>query len=275
MATADLGGLGDKSGVPVIYSCTPAGSLPRLLPWFAILLLLLLPCNRNASAWWIWLPLFCLTGIAFGLQTAFQNNADQLEPFFEMLTSVAFALAAVWLLAPSLAKNHRIFTSLLTLLAMGFGSTLVFVVLYGADADWTAGIGMVVFLLVLVALLSLAMCLAGFFGRHRYRPLRLALGLVIWLAIPFGVLAGGFGLFISLFANNQSVFPEILLSALAMTGIGFGLLLPFLALSFGNAFYRARLKSLLHICEPPPPSQSVNQEPPLPPPAPDSIAQGK
>jgi hypothetical protein len=50
-------------------------------------------------------------------------------------------------------------------------------------------------------------------------------------------------------------------TVLCTTGISFGLLLPFLILSFANAFYRERLKDLLHLGREAPPPVIA---PPLP-----------
>ena len=36
--------------------------MPQFLPWLAILALLGLKRNRCASAWWIWVPLLCVSG---------------------------------------------------------------------------------------------------------------------------------------------------------------------------------------------------------------------
>ena len=64
VAYADLGGLGSKQGAPVVYDWVPPSLMPQFLPWLAILALLLLKPNRCASAWWIWVPLACVAGVA-------------------------------------------------------------------------------------------------------------------------------------------------------------------------------------------------------------------
>ena len=46
-----------------------------------------------------------------------------------------------------------------------------------------------------------------------------------------------------------------------ISAVSFGLLLPFLLLSFANAFYRERLKEVLRLADDPPPSAP---QPPLP-----------
>jgi len=47
---------------------------------------------------------------------------------------------------------------------------------------------------------------------------------------------------------------QLAIAALSMAGLAFGGLLPFLVLSFADAFYRERLKHLLHLTPPAPPS---------------------
>jgi hypothetical protein len=51
---------------------------------------------------------------------------------------------------------------------------------------------------------------------------------------------------------------------LVTTGLSFGVLLPFLLLSFANAFYRQRLISLLLLAPKPPPLPPVAAPPPAP-----------
>ena len=72
---------------------------------------------------------------------------------------------------------------------------------------------------------------------------------MVWLVViaPFFVTA--------MIASPGNVPVAALIgTVLCTTGISFGLLLPFLILSFANDFYRVRLKDLLHLGrEAPPP----------------------
>jgi hypothetical protein len=57
VASADVGEMGTKQGPPVFCEWAAPSAIPQLLPWLAILALLMLKPNRRASAWWIWAPL--------------------------------------------------------------------------------------------------------------------------------------------------------------------------------------------------------------------------
>ena len=56
-ATADLGALGATSGPEIAYQWSPPSHLPRFLPVFALLLLLLPKHNRSLRALWVAAPL--------------------------------------------------------------------------------------------------------------------------------------------------------------------------------------------------------------------------
>ena len=49
VASSNLKGLGATDGPPVVYHWTPPNPFPRLLPWLATLVLLLLKPNRIVS----------------------------------------------------------------------------------------------------------------------------------------------------------------------------------------------------------------------------------
>ena len=127
-AYADLGGLGTKQGPPVAFVWTMPNLLPLLLPWLVVLALLALPSNRNARAWWIWVPLAALALLGGGLGAA----ADALdnEAFgysLQAAFAAAFGLAAVWLLGAGLARCWRVLGIVLTALAFAAVSLLAFV----------------------------------------------------------------------------------------------------------------------------------------------------
>ena len=107
-----MGGLGARDGRPVACNWTGAISLSQLLPWLAILALLALKPNRCWSAWWIWVPLLCLSAGSDGLQLGLQSQRSGVpKEIFNAICCVpvalAFGLAATWLLAPYLARGHR------------------------------------------------------------------------------------------------------------------------------------------------------------------------
>ena len=102
--------------------------------------------------------------------------------------------------------------------------------------------------------MSVALSLAGLVCRGRYGWLRLSLWLMPALAVVWLLVIGPFFI-ISMIASGGNVPLVALLSIVAVaTGVTFGVLLPFLVLSFANGFYRERLKGLLHLggAAPPP-----------------------
>jgi hypothetical protein len=254
VAVNDLGGLGAKEGSPVSYNWTLPNLLPVLLPWLAILFLLLLKPNRCAQAWWIWVAVGCVAGLGAALPSAQSLPSEVLDMIGGAAGGFGFGLAAVWLVSGYLGWKHRLLAWLGILLALGGFSTLAFAIRQGLEG---AGPEMIVGGILLAAgtvVISVAMTLAGLVCRGRYGPLRLSLWLiaallVVWLVViaPFFVMA--------MIAHSGNIPVAVLIwTVLGTTGISFGLLLPFLLLSFANGFYRERLKDLLHLGrESPPP----------------------
>ncbi|MCX6914201.1 MAG: hypothetical protein NT167_14305 [Verrucomicrobia bacterium] len=195
VAYADLGGLGAKQGVPVGYDWVQPSLMPQVLPWLAILALLMLKPNRCASAWWILVPLACVGGVA-----------SLPEPVRQLLPSSQF----------------EIFLELKTL-----------------------QIG--VFLAASVLVIAVALALSGLVCRGRYCWLRLSLWLMAALVVVWLLVIGPFFM-IAVISSGGSV-PVLALFGFVggAAGITFGVLLPFLVLSFVNGFYRERLKGLLHL----------------------------
>jgi len=64
----------------------------------------------------------------------------------------------------------------------------------------------------------------------------------VWLLVT-----GPFFVFAMIFSSGNVPVLALVGTVLALAGVSFGVLLPFLILSFVNAFYRARLKDLLHV----------------------------
>ena len=248
VAYADLGGLGSKQGAPEYYDWAAASAMPQLLPWLAILGLLLLKPNRRASAWWIWVPLGCLAVVASAPQPilAFLPSSD-FELFLEMSCARAFGLAGVWLLSSYLGWKHRMLAFVGFLVALGAISLLTFVCRQGWEdvSPQTLQVGL--FLGVSVLVISIAVTLAGLVCRKRYGCWRVGLWLMaalvlVWLLVLAPIFA------ITMMASHSGPPVWVIFAVTGVaTGITFGTLLPFLVLSFASGFYRERLKDLLHL----------------------------
>jgi len=248
VAYSDLGGLGLKQGVPVACDWVMPSLMPLVLPWLAILVLLMLKPNRCASAWWIWVPLGCVAGLASAPQPVLDLlPSSQFQIFLELIGALGFGLAAVWLLSSYLGWKHRMLAFLGVLLAQGGFSTLAFLVRQGWEGFGIETVQVGVFVAVSVLVISVALSLAGLVCRGRYGWLRLTLWVAAALAVVWLLVIGPFFV-ISVVSSSGNV-PVLAIFGIVgvTTGITFGVLLPFLVLSFANGFYRERLKGLLHL----------------------------
>ena len=98
-------------------------------------------------------------------------------------------------------------------------------------------------------LLSLAINLAGWSCRSRYDRRRFWLWLILW------IMAGWLAVFVVMSTiEKPGPLLEMATAFVIFCAISFGLLLPFLVLSFANSFYRERLKELLRLADAAPPS---------------------
>ena len=250
-AYADLGGLGTKQGPPVEYEWVAPSMVPQVLPWLAILGLLLLRPNRNASAWWILVPLACVAGAASAPQSvAGFLPSFQADMFLQLIGALGFGVAAVWLLSGYLGWKHRMLAFVGILLALEGFSLLTYALGHGLEFD-TLQMGIP--LAASALMISVALTLAGLVCRGRYGWLRLSLWLVAALVVVWLLLIGPFFV-VAVISSSGSIPMMALFGVVGMAvGITFGVLLPFLVLSFANEFFRERLKGLLHLGNAAPP----------------------
>lgn len=239
--------------------------LPELLPWLAVLGLLLLKPNRSAHAWSIWLPLLAVIAMELGLREAFDGSlpATILDALCDVGRALAFGLAGVWLAAPFLGGNSRFMVFLKILLVLAPFALLACAGRQGGSEAggemFAALITLGLFALTLVTALSLA----GHSCRHRFHPVGLVLALLGWLAVcctaislPFAVFSG--------FAAHREAWAILGIAILVSVAAQFAVSLPFIILSFTHSFYRERLRQLLRLERPDAPPVPA----PTPPPAP-------
>jgi len=219
-----------------------------LLPWLGILLLLMLKPNRCAQAWWIWVPVGCVAGVGAlsALELEFMPAAV-LEMFGGVVAAVGFGLAAVWLIAGYLGWKHRVVAWTGMVVALGGFSLLVALIRHGLEGIGPDMLPGLITLAVGAVVIPLAVTLAGLFCRGRYSPLRICLWVALVLVATWLLVVGPF--FIAAMIFNPGDVPLIALVGVVLSAAGgsFAVLLPFLILSFTNAFYRERLKDLLHL----------------------------
>ena len=130
--------------------------------------------------------------------------------------------------------------------------------------DWeneTQVASVAISLAVCAAAIPIAAGLAGLLCRRRYRPLVLCAAMLVMLLSLWALVM--LPIFLLQTAGRGQSVPvsDIAEPVLAMTGLCFGVLLPFLLLSFSNTLYRERLIRLLRLAPEPPP---VTAPPPVP-----------
>ena len=252
MAYADLGGLGSKQGAPVTYDWVMPSLTPQVLPWLAILALLMLKPNRCAMAWWILVPLACVAWASNPPESLRELlPSSQFDIFLELIGALGFGLAAVWLLSGYLDWKHRMLAFLGILVALGAFGLLTCVVRQGLGIETLqAGI----FVAASALVISVALTLAGLVCRGRYGGLRLSLWLFGALVLVWLLVIGPFAVIAAIASGGNVPLGQFLGVVPMMAGFSFGVVLPFLVLSFANGFYRERLKGLLHLgaAAPPP-----------------------
>ncbi len=262
VASSDLKGLGDTEGPPVVYAWTPPNPLPHLLPWLAMLVLLLLKPNRTAKAWWIWLPLACVAAAEAIVRPRLEFVGSEVLDYFCMgFNSLALGIAAVWLLAPALGHRLR-FLVFLKMLCVTAG---VSAFCYLVRSEWDGpALGFVTLVGVCVLVAVIGLSLAGVVCRRRYRPLALTLWVALFIAALWLLTAAPFAVIVWVSNSNGPSWSEFLGVVLSLAGLTFGMILPFLVLGFASGLFRERLKGLLHlnpaVTEPP----VLVSPPPLP-----------
>jgi hypothetical protein len=237
--TADLGALGAKAGPAIAYQWSPPSRLPQFLPGLALLLLLLPKRNRCLQALWIGAPLAVSLAIASALVAMLGMEGEALEGNLGILIGLTFGLAAVWLLSPYLKGRSRWRTFLRMLAAMESFALVSFLIGHYGDRE-SGPAEMLIGVAVFALLLSLVLGLAGWSCRRRFDWPRLLLWLIFWimaaLLVVFGVMS---------VLEGPGPLLEMATALAIATAVSLGLLLPFLLLSFANAFYHERLKELL------------------------------
>jgi hypothetical protein len=259
---AELGGLGADEGPPVAFALGAPNVVGPLLPWVFVAMLLCLKPNRCARAWWIGLPLLVVL-VTQTLLSVIEGLPSGVVGFFgEPAAALTFGVAAVWLLAPWLVRTHRFLTFLCILLALGISSGLAL----SLQHEWSAEAGMMMLqkMTVLgfgVLGLALGLFVAGLICRRHFGFKRLLFALpVSLLAVWFVISAPFFGLAV-ITMGADAPWLEYVAFLVGATGVAFGILLPFVVLSAANRMFGERLKGMLHVTPPTPPTLAMPPPP--------------
>jgi peptidoglycan/LPS O-acetylase OafA/YrhL len=254
-ATADLGALGAKAGPMIAWQWSPPSRLPRSLPVLALLLLLLPKRNRCRQALWVAAPVAATVALEFLVCSAL-GMADELpDGAFEILRAMTLGLAGAWLLLPYFSRRNRFVTFVGVLAAIELFSLFTCAVGQGQEGNSGSG-DLLIGVAAVALLLSAALNLAGWSCRKKYGWWRLSLWLLLWIM-------AGWLVFFALMSviEGPGTLPEMAAGLVMISAVSFALLLPFLVLSFANAFYRTRLQEVLRLSQPVP---LAGPEPPAP-----------
>jgi len=237
-----------------------------------LLILLLLPANRLAQAWWVLAPVAAVCALGVLVRPVFSSAPTELlDQLGLAFTSLAFGLAALWLLAKHLGDLSRVAVFFLALVIMGAGALIA----YAFQNDWegTDPASMVLVLLPAIGALvvSLALTLSALMCRRTYRPFRLLVWLSLFILAGWLVAAAPIWIPMMVFSvvsGNEIEFAAPLIFAALLAVITLVVVLPFLLLAFVEPHYRDRLTALLRL--PRNPTEAQRPEPPplpCPPPA--------
>lgn len=247
VASADLNGLGPTTGLPVSYRWSLASLLPVAVPWVTLLVLFTLMPNRNRRAWWILAPLAWALLIASPLTQQLDTLlAIPSEFYHPLLRALAFGHTALWLLAGHLASRSRFSAFLGRLACLAAFSGLAWAARFNRDAAWTSTPQQLIVLGLWVLVAAVALTLAAWTCRRRYRPVCLSLWLLVWTATGWTASAVALSM-PTLWAGGGLAWRELLPVVKDMTLLSLLVLLPFLALAFANPFYRERLSGMLRL----------------------------
>jgi hypothetical protein len=262
VASQHIGDLGASESSPAVVEWRWYYHVPSLGLWGVLVaLLVLVKSNRRAQAWLIWLPVLAVwLGWSMLARLLFMS-AETAEPLGGFLTALAASWAAVWLLAPWLARRRILAGLALAMVAM----LAVGGVYYASVYDFRS-FGGPEFLSVLHGVGALVLLVATVLGASRchqaYQPRRFLAWLLLWMTVvPLIV----FPLVVLVTIVSTSIWAEglpgllelvsLVAMALISSVIGGGVLgvalyllnLPFLFLAMRNPFYRTRFQDALRL----------------------------
>lgn len=264
VASQDLGDLGPDASAPAIIHWRWYHHFPSLGLGVLLVALLFLPkFNRCAQAWLILLPVLAVSLAWSMVARLLFLSVEVAESFGGVLVALAASWAAVWLLAPWIARRRIVTGLVLAMVVMLAGGGVYFFSVYdlgSADEMMFPG---VTHLVGALALLS-ATGLSAFNCRRKYQPRRYMAWLLLWtmaaatVLVVLNVLLWLLGpmIFATIFDGSGAwEMLAMLVMALVFTCIAGGLLgvaiylvnLPFLLLATRNPFYRDRFHDVLRL----------------------------
>ena len=202
--------------------------------------------------------------LASGLDALFSaNDYTDLGYTVQTVVTASFGLAAIWLLSSALARRGRVVGLAALSLAFALVGLLALFVSPVAEElldlsrwEWLLLIYLLLFWWLSGLVFAGALNLTGWISRRRFGGVRVSLRLLFWLCALWVPATALIGLVGTLVYGGRFEWLYLFLVAGVLSLVSFVLLLPFLILSFTNAFYRERLRALLRLpaeSVPPPP----------------------
>jgi hypothetical protein len=187
VATQDVGNLGTGTGESVLFRWRWYYSVPGLLSWIILLLLLLVPRhNRNFQAWLILILPLLVNAFFLLIQTMIPGLSSELDGLGQFCMALSIAWSSVWLLGPWLHGRNRARNALRTLAAMFLIGAAGYVGFFGfwisSDVTWP----IFGFWTACAVSLVVATALSGYFCGGSCSPLRLLLWPALWIPIISG-----------------------------------------------------------------------------------------
>jgi len=243
---ADLGGLAVAAPQAVLYDWNLYYSLPGIVLWGVIILLIIsLKDNRVPSAVLIFVPILVLSLLWTSLKKLIPGFGSVGMLLDQVVASVIFGLAAVWLLAHKTGNRNRLAASVLGLTVMLL-CWVVGAISYTGIEFSRDSLGSLIYFAFLSVSIVLGLTLAGRGCRKRYSGPRFALKLLLWTVVVS--LAVIYAFFLSYMAVEPGLRRQWLLLVTQIPIIGgilglfsFVVMLPYAVLAAKNSFFRKRL----------------------------------
>jgi hypothetical protein len=239
--------------------------LPIALPWLGLLaLLVLLPCNRSATAWGIWAPVVALVVLVAACRNGLTFMPSEIVgPMADALVSLGFGLATLWLAADWLRRTRRILTALCVWGTLTGASLFSFTVTQDWGQDFEQALPAAILLIVASFVLSTALGVTGWLCRKRRHFSLQVVSLSLSSLVTMAIVATPFALPAILMSGMAGMAWQVGASILIVTGVILATLVPFLALSVVTRIFGDRFRCLLHDAPPaaPPVVQDLALEP--------------
>lgn len=247
--------MGQTESKPLVYQWQWYYSLPNVLPWALVLVLLLArKKNRTGQAWLIFVPLLIVALLWRMPLRLIGAPADMQQVMGVLAISLSAGWAAVWLVGDWIARRTWVTRQLVAVGILLLAAALSYVSQYGfAAGEELATVGVLAGICV-VSLLA-ATGLAARCCRRTYRP-AVFMG---WLALWSGLVAAGLMLVLgfalavatSLMAAGVGfiaiVLAQVVIGTVLFGGTTFLVNLPFVILAFKSPFWHERFRDTFRL----------------------------